>query len=343
MFLLDDSYIATLYSLPFLVGLALPGWRSLVFTGSAALAFAVYANATADGTIASALGLSFILIAIGGLCCGILARAVTLWIAPLIQHPYRFVAIAVVGYILPPIAYSGPVETMAWLKRPSQRSCAAATYRVTAANIMLDVRAAPVLALEVLDAIGSICARFLSFDSQRGLKEICGRGLRDHQVIGPVAVSLYPWKFGSSDVQSWAAATCASARDERLILLCRLADKGNLARRMERATIYGPEMEVAILRGGAYAIERRLHQRLIGTSESFVQVCEGNEASTADAVLFCGAQEIIASGLRIMFLFHTNSARLTADSDAIRMYLRELVSSLSAGVSSSPASHKKIE
>ena len=50
--------------------------------------------------------------------------------------------------------------------------------------------------------------------------------------------------------------------------------------------------------------------------------------------LFCAAQETTASGLRIKFLFRTNGARMKADLDAIRIYLRELVASLSAGVSS---------
>src|SRR6266850_8110583 len=150
MFLLDDSDIATAYTLPFLVGLALPGWRSLIMTGFAALAFAALVNATAGGSLAAFLTLFFVLIAVGGLCCGLLTRAATLWIAPLSQHPFRFMAVAVVGYILPQIAYSGPAETMAWLRRPSQQVCAAATYRVTAADITLQVRAAPVFALEVL-------------------------------------------------------------------------------------------------------------------------------------------------------------------------------------------------
>jgi hypothetical protein len=343
MFLLDDSYIATLYTLPFFVGLALPGWRSLIITGFAALAFAALASAMADGSLASFFGLLFVLTTVGGLCCGLLTRAMTLWIAPLSRHPYRFMAVAVVGYILPPVAYSGPAETMAWLKRPSQQVCAAATYRVIAANDTLQLRAAPVFALNVLHAIGSTYTRFLSFDSKQGLKEICGRGLRDNQVIGPVAVNLYPWKFGGSDVLNWSAATCASARDATLVLVCRLADKEHLARRVERATIYGPEMDAAILNGGNYAIEKRLHQRLIEISEPFVLVCEGNEASIGDTALFCAAQETTANRRRIKFLFRTNSARLTADSDAIRMYLRELVASFSAGVSSSPASHKVIE
>jgi hypothetical protein len=341
MFLLDDGDIATLYTLPFLVGLALPGWRSLVITGFVAVTVAAFASATASGGVASALGLFFVLTAIGGLCSGLLTRAATLWMAPLSRHPYRFIAVAVVGYILPPIVYSRPAETMAWLKRPSQQVCAAAAYRVTAANMTLQVRAARVFAVDVLHAIGSTFVRYLSFDSKQGLKEICGRGLRDNQVIGPVAVNLYPWTFGSSHVQSWAAATCASARDETLILVCRLADKEHPARKMESATIYGPEMDAAILRGGTYAIEKQLHQRLIGTSEPFVLVCEGNEASVADAALFCGAQEIATGGLRIKFLFRTNGARLTTDSDAIRMYLRELVASFC--VPSRPASHKAIE
>ncbi|HTO67838.1 MAG TPA: hypothetical protein VMM15_42005 [Bradyrhizobium sp.] len=328
MFLLDDSHIATLYTLPFLVGLALPGFRSLISTGFAALALATYANATADGKLGSVIGLLFVLTAIGGLCCGLLTRAVTLWIAPLSRHPYRFMAVAVVGYILPPVAYSGPAATMAWLKRPSQRVCAAAAYRVTAAKMTLQIRAAPIFAVEELT--GSTYIRHLGFASEQGLKELCGRELRDNQVIGPVAVNLYPWMFGSSDVQRWSSATCASARDETLGLVCRLADKEHPVRRMERATIYGSEMDAAILRDGNYAIEKRLHQRLIETSEPFVLVCEGNEASPADAALFCGAREVAAGGLRVEFLFRTNSARLTADSDAIRGYLRELVASFSA-------------
>jgi hypothetical protein len=333
MFLLDDSDIATAYTLPFLVGLALPGWRSLIMTGFAALAFAALVNATAGGSLAAFLTLFFVLIAVGGLCCGLLTRAATLWIAPLSQHPFRFMAVAVVGYTLPPIAYSGPAETMAWLRRPSQQVCAAATYRVTAADITLQVRAAPVFALEVLHAIRSTHTRFLGFNSKQGLKEICGRGLRDNQVIGPVAVNLSPWMFGGSDVQRWAASNCASARDATLILVCRLADKGHPARRIEGAKIYGPEMDAAILRSGGYAIEERLHQRLSETTERFVLVCEGDEASTADRALLCGAQETTTGGLRIKCVFRTNGARLTADSDAIRMYLRELVASFSEGVS----------
>lgn len=332
MFLLDDSDIATTYTIPFLVGLALPGWRSRMITGIAALASAAYMNATIDGRLASVFALLFVLTAVGGLWCGLLTRVTTLWIAPLNRHPYRFIFVALLGFILPPIAYSGPAATMAWLKRPSQQVCAAATYRVTAANMTLKVRAAPLFALDVGEA-GSPYTNFLSFDSKQGLKEICGRGLRDNQVIGPVAVGLYPWKFGGRDVQSWAASNCPSAHDATLVLVCRLADKAYLARRMERATIYGSEMDKAILRRGNYAIEKRLHQQLLETSEPFVLVCEGNEASIADLALFCAAQETAAGGLRIKFLFRTNGARITADSDAISIYLRELVASLSAGVS----------
>jgi hypothetical protein len=106
---------------------------------------------------------------------------------------------------------------------------------------------------------------------------------------------------------------------------------------MERATIYGSEMDAAILRSGAYAIEKRLHQRLTEASEPFALVCDGDETSSADAALLCGALEIAESGLRIKFLFRTNGARLTADSDAIRTYLHELVASFSTGLALSPA------
>ncbi|MES1149830.1 MAG: hypothetical protein ABUL53_11690 [Bradyrhizobium guangdongense] len=331
MFLLDDSQLATLYTLPFLVGLTLPGWRSIVATGCAAIAFAIYANATAGDGIASVVGLIFVLTAVGGLCCGLLTRAATLWIAPLSQHTFRFMAVAVAGYILPPVLYSGPASTIAWIKRPSLRACAAATYRVSAANTELRVRAAPVFALDVANAPGSIYLTHLGFDSEVGLKEICGRGLRDGKVIGPAALGLYPWKFAGAQVQSWAAETCGSARDQTLALVCRLADKEHPARRLERATIYGPEMSAAIMRGANYAVEKRLHQRLAETSEPFVLVCEGDEASPAERALFCGAQETAADGLRIKFLFRTNGARRGEDTDAIRTYLRELVASLSAG------------
>src|ERR1700712_2303243 len=93
MFLLDDSAIATAYTLPFLVGLAMPGWRSLFITGFAALAFAAFANAAVGGSLAGFLTLFFVLTAVGGLCCGLLTRAATLWIAPLSRYPFRFMAI----------------------------------------------------------------------------------------------------------------------------------------------------------------------------------------------------------------------------------------------------------
>jgi len=243
-------------------------------------------------------------------------------------------AVAVVGYILPPIAYSGPTATIAWIMRPSLQTCRAATYRVSVADKTLQVRAAPVFAFDVLNARGSVYVTFLSFDSENGLKEICGRGLRDNQVIGPLAVNLYPWKFGGSNVQSWAAANCASARDETLILVCQLSDKTHPGRQLQRATIYGPEMTAAVMRGSNYAVEKRLQQRLAEISEPFVIVCEGNEASTAETALFCSAQETSGSGLRIKFLFRTNGARLTGDTDAIRKYLRAVVASFSAGASS---------
>ena len=67
-------------------------------------------------------------------------------------------------------------------------------------------------------------------------------------------MNLYPWKFGGSHVQSWAAATCASARDETLILVC-ASGQGASGTEDGTRTIYGSEMAAAILRGGNYAIE----------------------------------------------------------------------------------------
>lgn len=338
MFLLDDRNFALVYTLPFLIGLTLPGWRSLIAMGLGALVIAAFATKTASGGAGAALGLAFVLIAVGGLCCGLLTRAVTLWKAPLTSHPWRFIAVAAVGYILPPVVLSGPAETIAWLRRPSQQVCAAATYRMTAANMTLQVRAAPMFSVEVLQAPGSPHTRFLSFEQEQDLKELCGRGLRENQVLGPVAVHVHPRNIGGSGAQSWSAANCTSVPDETLGLVCRLADKNNPARRIERATIYGPEMNAAILRSSVYAIEKKLHQRMMEAREPFVLVCEGNEADTGDTALLCGAHETASSGLRVKFLFRTNSARLTADSDAIRAYLRELVSSFFPGTTYSPAS-----
>lgn len=81
--------------------------------------------------------------------------------------------------------------------------------------------------------------------------------------------------------------------------------------RIERATIYGPEMNAAILRRSVYAIEKKLHQRMMEASEPFVLVCEGNEADTGDTALLCGTHETASSGLRVKFLFRTNNARMT--------------------------------
>ena len=150
---------------------------------------------------------------------------------------------------------------MAWLQRPSQGVCAASTYRMTAANQLLRVPAAPVFAVDVLHSMASTNVRHLGFDSEHGLKELCGRGLRDGEVIGPIALNLYPWKFGGSQVESWAAATCPATRDTVHVLLCRLTAQDHPGRRLDRATIYGPEMAKAIAHDSNYAAEKLLHQR----------------------------------------------------------------------------------
>lgn len=334
MFLLDDGNIAATYTLPFLVGLAMPGQRSLVATGWFAFGIAVLATVMADGSLGAAFGLLFVLTAMGGLGCGVLTRALTLWIPPRRRHPLLFVAIAVLGYALPLVAVSGPAQTMAWLKRPSQKVCAAATYRMTAAGMPLHVRAAPFFAVDELGKPGAITPHFMSFDSDVGLKEICGRGLRDNQVIGPVAIHLSPWKAGSSKVQDWAKATCGSTSDRTLSLLCGLMDKTHPARKLEGATIYGQDMDAAMAGKGAYAVDKRLRQRAGESNEPFLIVCEGDESSSFERALLCAAQEISTDGWRIKFVFRTSSAARTAESDAIRAYLHDLIASFSPAAQS---------
>lgn len=336
MFLFDDDSLTKLYTLPFLVGLALPGTRLRAIVGSLALAVAILATLTAHGKWA-VFGLIFVWTAAGGLCCGVVTRAVTIYLAPLRQRPFRFMGIAAFGYILLPVVFAGPEVTMAWLKRPSLRTCAAATYSVTAAKMTLHVRATPIFGVDMLEGARWAYGRHIWFGSKQALRSICGHELRDHQVVGPAAVNVYPWQFGGSDVQRWVAENCGLAPGETLALICRLADNKHPARKLERATIYGPEMDEVVSRGATYAVEQKLHQRLIDASEPFVFVCEGDETATFDRALLCAAQETIANGLRIKFTFRTNSAQRTADLDAIRAYLRELVASLCAGVSSPSA------
>ena len=367
MFLLDDSHLTALFTAPFLVGLVLPGWRSLGVTGCAAIAIAVFAMATVGGHVASVLGFAFIITAIIGLCCGLLTRALTLWIAPFSEHPYRFAAVAVIGYFASLVVLSGPTATLAWVQRPSHGTCASSTYRMTAASQVLHVPAAPVFAVDVLPRRGSIDVGHLSFDSEHGLNELCGRALRDGEVIGPVVLNLYPWKFGGSHAERWAAATCGSTREKAYMLLCRLKDNDFPGRwQFERATIYGPEMTAAIMRDANYGAEKQLHQRLSaglspealpplrGTTdgfeiypdglriarasdwagesgEPFVLVCTGNEESPSDNALFCAAAGTVAGGLRVKFLFRSKGERLTADARKIRLFLQELAASLRAG------------
>lgn len=329
MFLLDDGNIATIYTLPFLVGLAMPGRRSLIAMGCVAFAIAVLASAMNNGSFAAAFGLFFVLTAVGGLACGLITRGLTLQIAPQYRHPLLFIVIALLGYALPPVVYSGPAATMAWLKRPSQQVCLNATYRMTTAGMTLNVRATPLFSVHEVKKAGSNLPHFMSFDSDTGLKDICGRGLRDHRVIGPVAVNLNPSRFGSSNVQNWAKASCESPSVPTLILVCGLMDNTNPIRRLESATIYGPELDAAIAAGGAYAVEKRLQQHIAETKELYALVCEGDETATFERALFCAAQETLANGLRVKFLLRTNGEKRSADSEAIRAYLHELIASFS--------------
>lgn len=334
MFLLDDDAIATMYTLSFVVGLAVPGWRSLIATGCIALAVAALANATAHGGIAATLTLIGLLTAVGALCCGLLTRAVTLWVAPLRKHPYRFIIIAVIGYIVPTVAYSGPKATMAWLRRPSLEACSEATYRVMVANMTLQVKAAPSFSISLANRAGSPYARFLAFGSTYGIKEICGRGLRDHQIIAPAAIHLSRTPVGP-DLSHWAHEHCTATRNATLLLVCRLADKNDPVQGLDGATIYGPEMDANILHSGAYAVEKQLNERLLQAGEPFVQICDGDDGSSL--AFYCAAQETAPNGIRIKFRFRTNGKRLVTDSDAIRAYLHELVASFSE-VSASPGS-----
>lgn len=342
MFLFDESILTPWYTLPFLVGLAMPGWRSIIAMGLVGLGIAVFAGMTAGGGVGAAFGMALILIAVGGLWCGLLTRALTLWIAPLRRHPLRFIAIAALGYILPPVVLSGPAETIAWLRRPSRQACMAATYRATIADMMLHIRGAPVFSFHVLKP-GSPTTQSLSFYFERDLEELCGRGLRDSEVLGPVAVQVDPSNLGSSLVENWITANCTSPRDETLRLVCSLTDRERPPRRMVRALIYGPELDVAIQRRSAYAVEKKLHQQVTEGKEPFVLLCERDEASTVGTPLFCAGYERAPNGLLVKYVFRTNGAQRMADSDAIRSYLRELITSFSPSPSSSPGSPKAVE
>jgi hypothetical protein len=349
--------LAGLYTVTFLLGIALPGWRSLAAAAVAGLAIFLFVSVSNDGRVASLFGLAFVLMALFGLGCGIVTRALTLWVAPLGRRPFAFLALAAVGYVVGPMLLAGPAASQRWLTRPSLARCQAAAFPVRIADQILYVPGAPIFSVvaprgRLRQDIGG----FLSFRRERSLLEICGRTLRDREVIGPSILYLAPGELGGSHTDDWKKSTCTVPRGARDALLCRLTDQNQPARRLDRALIYGPELESRALREGAFQIEkdigawvlagRPLEPRPYGQVGSFevhpngLRVARGPDWSgrtdepfgmfcTEGQTIVCAGVGRLAGDLLTRFTLRTAPDRLEADVRAILIYLNEFAQVLS--------------
>ena len=361
MLIFDDPDLTAYYAVPFLIALALPGWLSLVATSLVGAGVAIWGLSSAGDGVGSVIGLILVLTAVGGLFCGVVTRVATLWFASPLRHPFRFAAIAVVGFLAPPTLIAGPSATVQWAMRPSALTCATSTFRVTAAGQTLRLPGAPVFAIGV-PPHGA--AHYRSFERDRSLREVCGRSLVEGEVIGPVVVYLHPWVLDGSHTEAWKAAACAAPRSRRDDLLCRLTDAANPGRRIERATLYGPELADTVEGGGVYRSEKVLLAALAAgaraaspsqatervgafemhpdglriargpdwatsTGEPFVLACDG-DPSRHDRSMVCAASDAFGAGLRGMFTFRTSGAEVEADARGIRSYLNDLVRELAS-------------
>jgi len=356
--LLDDGVTAGLYTVGFLVGMALPGWRSLAGAVGAALGIGFFLSLSATGGVGAALGIAIVATGLFGLSCGIAMRAVTLVIAPLGRRPFSFLALAIVGYFVGPLVQAGPQASLRWLTRPSLASCRTAAFPIRVADQVLFVPGAPIFSVFVPKGRPDQgYGQRLGFYNETSLKEICSRAVREGEIIGPAILSVHPADRRDRLTGPWMRTNCASPRGERDALLCRSWDE-EPGGRLERAVIYGSDLAAGVRRNASFKVDQDIDDWVLagrpldaGTFErdgpfevrpNGLRVARGAEwtgasdepfgliCSDGPTLLCAGAARLAGGGPLTRFTLRTAPQRLESDVRDVLFYLNDLVRVLAA-------------
>jgi hypothetical protein len=116
--LFDEPLLTGCYTATFLIGAALPGWRSIAGAASAGAVLLALVWSTVGGGLGW-LEMALLTTALLGLASGIAARVLSLAIAPYRTRPLRALLIAATCYVAAPMLMAGPSKSWQWLSRLS--------------------------------------------------------------------------------------------------------------------------------------------------------------------------------------------------------------------------------
>jgi hypothetical protein len=144
--LFDEPLLTGCYTATFLIGAALPGWRSIAGAAAAGAVLLGLIWSRAGGGLGW-LELALLTIALLGLASGIAARALSLAIAPYRTRPLRAFVIVAACYVVAPMLVAGPAKSWQWLSRLSLQGGRDTTFPVLASG-SFTFRVPPALAVD---------------------------------------------------------------------------------------------------------------------------------------------------------------------------------------------------
>lgn len=346
--LFTSGLLTVVYTVPFLIGAILPGWRSIV-GALAALALLTLAWSTVSGQ-AGWLEAAFATIGPIGLMTGIVARTLSLWIAPYGSRPLLAFFIATISYFAAPMLWAGPTKSWQWISR-SLHQCADTQFSVLVGEDVLHIPSAPIFAVSLprAKAPGDETGHF-SFWSPSSVRAFCDKVRESSGPVGPSLIWLLPIELDRLGARRWQTSFCATPRNARDTLICRLADKGDPVHKIQRAWIYGDNVAEDVHRTRGSEIDDRVsrwlsegrpphptgmdapagglrifpHPSLVGTSsDPFGMACTSGDA------ISCAAAGTLDNGLHVLFTIRTTSDAAVSDVRESRAYLNDLTRAMS--------------
>lgn len=324
----DDSLLLGFYAIPFLFALIFPELRSLgVGLGVVIIGALVLVVTGSGGGVGYALGLAFLGLAVMGFVSGAIVRAISFRWAKPSREPLKFCALALVGFLIPPVATAGPSETFKWINRPNVATCQGSIFQVSMAGRILNVPGAPVFSLQ--DDSEEMPVWFDTGLRSKGFEKFCADYLANPKPLKKM-LSIAPSNLGSSAANGWITDHCGNSPSKVDSFICRMRRVSASQGQLDEAVIFDRKFSKTAFKHKIYDLDSMLNEKLLKLDrypmidDRLVMECGTYQGSTK----MCAAAGILDNGLGFRFRMYTSEATAERNAWAMRQTLNNFANEM---------------
>lgn len=317
----DDSLLLGFYAVPFLFALVFPELKSLgIGLAVVIIGALLLAGTGSGGGVGYALGLGFLGLAVIGFVSGAIVRAISFRWAKPNREPLKFCALALVGFLVPPVATAGPSETLKWITRPGVETCEASIFQISMAGRILNVPGAPVFSLS--DDSNEIPVWFDTGLKSKRFEKFCSEYLKNPKPLDKI-LKIDSSPLGSTAANRWIDDNCGDSPNKIDSFICSLKKSSPDKGKLDDAFIFDRKYSKIAFDHKIYAMDIRLNEKLTALDQypmiddDLVMECDTYDRITKT----CSVAGILDNGLGYRFRMYAPETSIDQNAWAMRKML----------------------